>query len=258
MGESEMATALVVPENESAGPKQNWIISGSGDLLLIILAPVLWTIWTAVVQSRWNAATVYTIFLGFNVAHHVPTFLRIYGDRDLLRRFRYSLLLGPVIPFCLAMAGVAWTIANDYPLNNIFFLLIILNLWDPWHFLMQHYGFMRIYDRHNMAPRKLSSRMDLAVSATWFAHIMIAAANWLPDLLYTLYNYHSLPFAQWLASGRYQWLEAASLWIAIAVSVIYLGYIVWNHLSILDARPYPRQFRKQILLWRSLLKLRRI
>jgi len=48
---------------------------------------------------------------------------------------------------------------------------------------LQHYGFMRIYDRHNRAPQWLAARMDLWLCVSWFVFIMLAAADWLAGLL---------------------------------------------------------------------------
>ncbi len=157
------------------------MLSPAWDVLLIIAAPILWFLWAAGFYVLFDAATVLSIFVVCNVAHYFPTFIRIYGDRDLLQRFRWSLLLGPVIPFTAAMLAVAFVVANDFSINNVLFLMIILTIWDPWHVLMQHYGFMRIYDRHNLAPRDLAARMDLAISPAWLVFIFVATMRWLPD-----------------------------------------------------------------------------
>jgi len=207
--------------------RQNWIISRWADFVLIIAAPILWFFWAVVFNQAFGQQTVMGIFLGFNVGHHLPTFIRIYGDQDLLKRFRYSLLLGPLLPFSAAIAISSYVLLNDRPLNNIMFVLVILVIWDPWHFLMQHFGFMRIYDRNNHAPRKLAGRMDLAISAAWFIFVLVSATAWLPNLLYTLYNFHSLPLARVFSDGRYAVVEAASLLVAVGVTVVYLGYLIW-------------------------------
>src|SRR5207247_844200 len=97
------------------------------------------------------------------------TFIRIYGDLDLLQRFRWSLLLGPVVPFCLSMALMAVAILNGHDLGDLLFLTVILTLWDPWHFLMQHYGFMRIYDRHNMV--RLAVAAAVSMTAVYIGYV---------------------------------------------------------------------------------------
>lgn len=220
-------TTVAVGNQASSTPKQNWVLSPAGDVVFIIGAPVLSFVWAAVTLERLGTAAVWGIFSVFNVAHHLPTFIRIYGDKELLRRFRWSLLLAPIVPFSGAMVLFAVLILNDYPLTNIFILFIILQIWDPWHFLMQHYGFMRIYDRHNRAPRRLSSWMDYMVCATWFVFIMVAVLEWLPQLLYELKVKHGLPLLYLFDSGVYPLVQNLALAVALASSVVYGGYLAW-------------------------------
>ncbi|MDE0736379.1 MAG: hypothetical protein OSB47_11190, partial [Pirellulaceae bacterium] len=92
------------------------------------------------VAVRQGIAAVLSIFVIFNVAHHLPTFMRIYGDRDLVRRFRWSLLLGPVVPLAASFMLASYVISRDIDIGFILYINLILMLWDPWHFLMQHYG----------------------------------------------------------------------------------------------------------------------
>ena len=96
--------------------------------LFIIVAPLISLAWAVAVASWLGAEVVLVIFAVFNIAHHLPTFIRIYGDRDLLRRFRWSLLLGPVLPFTLAICVVSYVALNDYPMINVLYLMWILFL----------------------------------------------------------------------------------------------------------------------------------
>ena len=43
---------------------------------------------------------------------------------------------------------------------------------DMWHFFMQHYGFMRIYDVKRHKPSRLSGRLDWLLTATCFTYIV--------------------------------------------------------------------------------------
>lgn len=226
---NETMSSVAVENRESARPRQNWVLSPTGDLLLIILAPILSLIW-AVITFEWlGAAAVWAIFGVFNVAHHLPTFIRIYGDNDLMRRFRWRLILAPLIPFTLALGTFGYLLFRmEFELTrNLAILFIILTVWDPWHFLMQHYGFMRIYDRHNRAPIKLSSWMDYVVFATWFVYIMVAVLDWFPSLLYDLKVIHGLPVLFLFDAGTYPMIQNTLLALAVAASVVYVGYLVW-------------------------------
>ena len=87
----------------------------------------------------------------FTFGHHLPGFIRAYGDRELFQRFRHRFLLAPPAIFLM----VLW-----FDLRSLHGLLIFISAWDIWHVLMQHYGFMRIYDAKQGAVRQLTSRLD--------------------------------------------------------------------------------------------------
>jgi len=243
-----MASGDSVPSSTTSRLRQNWVLGPVADFLLIIAAPVLGLVWavatyhiayrisvdgyqySAEIAVRNGVAAVLSIFMVFNVAHHLPTFMRIYGDRNLVRRFRWSLLLGPVVPLVASIALASFVIMNDLDISYVLYINLILLLWDPWHFLMQHYGFMRIYDRHNAAPRKLAGWMDYGICASWFFFIMVATADWLPDLLYSLQLQHGIPLLDWLPVQGLYLLQVAALVAAIGMSVVYLGYLNWCRL----------------------------
>ena len=104
----------------SARMQQNWVIDRSSDGLFIIAAPLISLVWAVAFASWFGPEVVLAIFVVFNIAHHLPTFIRIYGDQDLLRRFRWSLLLGPLLPFSLAMCVVSYVVLNGYDMTNIY------------------------------------------------------------------------------------------------------------------------------------------
>jgi hypothetical protein len=222
-----MSASVEMPEPLLVRPKQNWVLGPVPDLLFIIATPLLAFAWAAVVFVNFGSAMVVSIFVVFNVAHHLPTFIRIYGDRDLLARFRWSLLLGPVLPFSMAMLAVYYVIRSDFPVENVMCLGLILTVWDPWHFFMQHYGFMRIYDGNNRAPRKLASRMDMLLCASWFLMVMLGAVHWMPDLLYDIQCNHGIPLLRLFGSGAYVALEQLVLVTVVISSIAYLVYLRW-------------------------------
>ena len=95
-------TSTIAGSSGSARMQQNWVIDRLSDWLLIIGTPLISLVLVVATASRFGAEILLVIFGALNVGHHLPTFIRIYGDKDLLRRFRWSLLLGPVLPFSLA------------------------------------------------------------------------------------------------------------------------------------------------------------
>ncbi len=198
------------------------------DLLYIIATPIVAFAWALLTLRTFGAEIVWNLFIIFNVAHHFPTFIRIYGDKDCFRRFRWSLILGPVIPLTAGFSLAYYTIANDFPAQTMFAFMMILILWDPWHFLMQHYGFMRIYDAPNQAPREIASWMDYLISLSWFAWIMIGSGEWLFErVLYALFNDYGIPLLLWIDPAFYGGLVQAAWGFAIVCTIAYAGYLAW-------------------------------
>ncbi len=212
-------------------PKQNWVLDPAQDMLFIIAAPLLCLALALVLMHYFGAergaALVITTHIVLTVAHHMPTFIRIYGDLDLFQRFKWHFILAPTIPLIFSAAVLVYINSKGYPVEYFLYLYIFLALWDPWHFLRQHFGFMRIYDRHNQAPVKLASNMDWAICAIWFLHIMVASADWIPGLLEDLYRTANIPLLLFLPQGFIPALNILTWWLAVFVSLAYLMYLFW-------------------------------
>jgi len=211
--------------------RQAWILSPAQDTLFVVAAPVLVLAAALVSFSVLGAAdaTAYILLLHvvLTVAHHLPTFIRVYGDVDLFRRFKWTFVLAPAIPLGFATAALVYLNAHDYPVENVLYLFVLLALWDPWHFLMQHYGFTRIYDRHNAAPKKLAARMDLVLSAAWFIFIMLASGEWLAGILEDLFVTADVPAAVLLPGAVVRGLTIVTFGAATLATVAYGFYLVW-------------------------------
>lgn len=211
--------------------RQNWVLDPVQDLLFIIAAPLLTLLFAVFAIRRYGAERgaelVLTTHIVMTVAHHMPTFLRIYGDTELFRRFKWSFVLGPLIPLGFATTMLVYLNVHHYPVESILYLYVFLALWDPWHFLRQHFGFMRIYDRNNGAPVRLASNMDWWLCTTWFVAIMVASAEWIPDILDDLYRNANMPVALLLPPGTLVWAAQLSQAAALGMSIVYLGYLAW-------------------------------
>lgn len=236
MAHSSPAAAVFIPSltatrRPAAAPRQNWVLDPVQDLLLIILAPVLCLGLALAAMARFGAergaALVITAHVVLTVAHHLPTFIRIYGDVDLFRRFRWTFLLAPVIPLAFVSGMLVLIAVRGYPVETILYLYIFLALWDPWHFLRQHYGFTRIYDRNNAAPVRLASRMDWWLSTALFVYVMVASASWIPSLLDDLYRNTRIPLLFALSPGVVAGAQAVAGALAGAMAVVYAGYLLW-------------------------------
>lgn len=211
--------------------EQNWVLNPFQDAVFIIAAPLIvlsLAIWAFAHYGAAQAATlIITVHIVMTVAHHLPTFIRIYGDVDLFKRFKWSFVLGPVIPLAFSAAMLTYLAIKDLPVECFLYLYIMLVIWDPWHFLRQHYGFMRIYDRHNAAPKQLASRMDLGMSIVWFAYAMAASGAWLPQLLNDMYNSANIPVVLSLSADALRGVASLLQVAAFAMTFLYAGYLAW-------------------------------
>lgn len=211
--------------------KQNWILDPFQDTLFVIAAPVLVLLAALGAFRIFGAeAAAQFIIVGhivFTVAHHLPTFIRIYGDVELFKRFKWSFVLAPVVPIVFSACVLGYINYKQYPVEYFLYLYIMLALWDPWHFLRQHYGFMRIYDRANAAPRHLAARMDLALSVAWFVYIMLASGAWLASMLSDMQSSVALPALSSMPEGAFGMVLNLARDAAIVTTCVYLGYLLW-------------------------------
>lgn len=224
---------LLGPQARAGGARlrQNWVLDPFQDAAFVILAPLAVLALAVVAFRLLGTAAATALILGthivMTVAHHLPTFIRIYGDMALFARHRWTFLLAPVLPFAISLSAGAYLIVHELPIENLLYLFLLAVLWDPWHFLMQHYGFMRIYDRHNQAPRRLAARMDLALCAICFVAIMLASGDWLAGLLEDLYRSAGLPLVLALPLELLPLLQQLAQFLAIPALAAYAVYLLW-------------------------------
>ncbi|MET0660345.1 MAG: hypothetical protein ABW110_19550, partial [Steroidobacteraceae bacterium] len=212
-------------------PAQNWILGPLHDALVIIAAPVLVLAAALLSFQLYDASTatslILTVHIVLTVAHHLPTFVRVYGDVDLFRRYRWSFVLAPLVPLAFSAAVLGYLNHQGLPLDYFLYVYLFLALWDPWHFLRQHYGFMRLYDRANAAPRALAARMDWWLCATWFVYIMLASGSWLAGYLSDLQSSARIPALQVLPVEWVGIATGCTRELALLTTLAYVGYIAW-------------------------------
>jgi hypothetical protein len=210
---------------------QHWVLDPVQDTALIIAAPLLVLALALLAFRMLPAASATSLIIVthivLTVAHHLPTFIRIYGDVELFRRFRWSFLLAPVIPLAFSAAVLGYINYRGLPVEYFLYLYIMLAIWDPWHFLRQHYGFMRIYDRGNEAPRALASRMDLTLCSVWFVYIMLASGAWLADMFQDLYATAHMPVILVIAPNAIEWATSVMRDLALLTTAAYAIYLGW-------------------------------
>ena len=140
-------------------PSHFWILGPAGDIAFILLTPVVMLLVFAVVRAYHLLGPFIALALVLSLGHYLPGMMRAYGDPLLFRRFRIRLIVAPV--FFLALAAI-------FTYLDLHAVLLLMFLWGAWHWLMQIYGFARIYDAKVKSFSKTTSRLDYAMCVTWF------------------------------------------------------------------------------------------
>jgi tetratricopeptide (TPR) repeat protein len=204
--------------------RRTWIVSPGWDLFYLVLTPVLIVPIVLVAARQWlSAEQIYLAVISFaSLGHHLPGFMRAYGDRELFERYRWRFLLAPPLALGLALVftpPAAMRTALGLPWEHLHGLELILLLWGTWHGLMQTYGFMRIYDLRRGENDRTTARLDHALCLAMFVSgvafsdtrmFSLAGAMWQAGL--PVFGPEALSAVRWtiaLASGAvaamYSW-----------------------------------------------------
>ena len=196
-------------------PRSTWIISRFWDSVLFIGAPLL-SVAVFLPLRRFFSSEQLAVFLlaFFTFGHHLPGFIRAYGDHELFARYRLRFLLAPPLIFSTAL----W-----FDLRGLHGLIIFVFAWDIWHVLMQHYGFMRIYDAKRGETSALTAHLDRAVSLAWYVTLIVASPHYRHNLL--LHSYATgIPV---VPPGLFQALTVALYAATGLLTAAYMGYNAW-------------------------------
>jgi tetratricopeptide (TPR) repeat protein len=148
----------------------------------------------------------------------------------LFARYRLRFLLAPPLIFATAL----W-----FDLKDLHGLVIFVSAWDIWHVLMQHYGFMRIYDAKQGVNNPMVSRMDWALSISWYLTLIIASPHYRHNLLSRAYA-AGLPL---ISASTFVAVQNFMMLLTATLTLVYVGY----HLQ-LWRMGRPVSFRKLTLL----------
>ncbi|MBM3279804.1 MAG: tetratricopeptide repeat protein [Candidatus Handelsmanbacteria bacterium] len=198
----------------SAVRRQQWIISPAGDLFFFIGTPFLCLLSLLPLRGLFDSQTIafYALAL-FATGHHLPGFMRAYGDRELFATFREKFLVAPLI----VLAVVAY--AQFYSLHGLFMVVL---LWEIWHLFMQHYGIMRIYDAKNRIFSRLDARLDWLLSACAFAAVVVYS----PEYFHRILDHQQKVGLPFLSAYQAQLLKQGLLVLTLAASAAYLANLV--------------------------------
>ena len=191
-----------------------WIISPTCDLLYLVGTPLLIVPIVWLVSQRFTTPEQIDLVVASfaSLGHHLPGFMRCYGDRSLFTRFKWRFILAPPIFFTVALTSAMLDLQG---------LVLLLLLWGTWHGLMQTYGFMRIYEMKRGNHDVTTARLDFWLCVMIFTAGMTFSDARVYGLMGGLWNCGVPVFdAQWLSLAR--WLVAGGLIAVIAGTIFNL------------------------------------
>jgi len=154
---------------------QQWIISPFSDLFFFIGTPLLCLVTMLPLREFVDSQTIafYALAL-FATGHHLPGFMRAYGDPELFSTFKEKFVIAPVVVLFVT------ALAQFNTLHGLFLMVLV---WEVWHLFMQHYGIMRIYDAKNKIFSRLNARLDWAMTLCAFVTVVIYSPEYFHRIL---------------------------------------------------------------------------
>lgn len=226
---------------DSGGSRSGyWIFSPLQDMTFVLLTPLPILLTFAAAQRGGWVDGLIAFALALAMAHYLPGMLRAYGDRALFHRFRVRLIVAPLF----LITTTTWFAYLD--LNFVF---LLMGLWGAWHWMMQVYGFARIYDaKGGGGPAKMpaeggvpttawpvgptlrrkpvasiSARLDQMICLMWFGMCVFVLNNALP--LYVTRFYGS--GGPLLRAEAFAWFTRAWLALTVALTLFYAIHTLW-------------------------------
>ncbi len=196
-----------MPAQASAGGRSTvWIVSPLADVVLLVASPLAIVPIVTLAARQFSAETIFLFVASFaSLGHHLPGFLRAYGDPALFRRFRWRFLLAPPL---VAAAAIFFAVEKMHGLD------LLLMLWATWHIVMQTYGMMRIYDLKRGIRDSVTARLDLAVCMAVFAAGIIFSQTRIFSIL-TILDQVGLPLLPTDTLVLLQWCFGAAIGIVL-------------------------------------------
>ena len=203
---------------DGGAPASRFIAGRFSDNVWIILCPVLAL---AIMGALWKWSglsdlALFSILFGLIVTgHHMPGWIRAFGEPEVYRRHRGRLWVSVfaipalvILPTVAGLGAVALTIAATF---------------DLWHVAMQQHGFGRIYAAKAGDRDRRSARLDLACALTWYVTVVAWSDSWMQAIARS-FRKAGLPLFDRIAPGSW----AAVKWTLLGVSAALLVAYVTN------------------------------
>ena len=197
----------------SIHPSNQWIISRQWDSVFFIGTPLISLAVLLFASNYFSSADIALFVLAFfAVGHHLPGLMRAYGERELFARYKARFIVSPIV----ITGFVGWSVFSGH-----LGFFIFLALWDMWHFFMQHYGFMRIYEVKRHKPSRLTARLDWWITAVWFTYIVAASPHYLINFLERCHRY-GFGLYTWIDPSYVHVLRSMLFYLAVVLSLLYI------------------------------------
>ena len=202
------AVKTQIQPGDTAAPRY-WIFSPVQDLAFVLGTPLL-ILGTFALAARGEWTNGLLAFaLALATAHYFPGILRAYGDRALFRRFRLRLILAPIFLF---------SVTSTLAYLNLHIVLLLALLWGQWHWMMQIYGFARIYDAKARPEARTPSWLDRAICLMWFGMCVFVLNQDLPSFVTNFYQ----SGGPWVPTAFFAWFAGGWLVLTVVFTAMYL------------------------------------
>jgi tetratricopeptide (TPR) repeat protein len=163
-----MTTATIPTTGRAARPSP-WFHSAPFDLLLVLGTPLV--TWPLLLAAKGAVGPdLLRMLLPISATgHYFATFVRAYGDRELLARFRTRLTVAPIVLVATAL-GLIWN-------GQLAAVMLVTALWGFWHWLAQAFGFARIYDSKVGSYAARTAFLDRALVVMGFVGTVVLNPN---------------------------------------------------------------------------------
>jgi tetratricopeptide (TPR) repeat protein len=203
-----------------------WIVSPAWDLAYLVLTPVLIVPAVLLAARYWlTPEQIYLAVISFaSLGHHLPGFMRAYGDRELFARYRWRFLLAPPLVFGLALLFTPPAAIRDafgLPWQHLHGMELVLLVWGTWHGLMQTYGFMRIYDLRRGENNRTAARLDQALCLAMFTAGVVFSDTRMYGVAGAMWQ-SGLPLFGPEALATLRWIIGAA---CVAVALVYVVHL---------------------------------
>jgi len=150
-----------------------------------------------------------TLGLTLAMGHYLPGILRAYGDGALFHRFRTRLIVAPIF----LIAATTW-----FAYRDLHILILLAGMWGLWHWMMQAYGFARIYDAKADEAARTPARLDQLICMLWFGSAVFVVNTGLASYLTDFYESGGPYLQPWAIA----WFIRGWFALTLAVTLFYL------------------------------------